>query len=179
MEYGLSQFFGLLAIFFNFIRFRQSTRRAILLWGGPPLLALTVSQILNHQYQGAAMTFASCISALLQSLWGEKNALHQWARSAIGIAAGAIGLCISPPSAFWYTWLPLAGYSTSRLGEMFHSYLMLRILWLFSTSLFLTYYLLYENWTCVLAEILVLGMQARFFLRLYLEHVARAKPVRT
>lgn len=172
-DYLLSQLFGLAMFVADMIRFRQTSRQRILVWGFPAGIALIASQCFNDQWQGASMSTASMVSSLAQSPWNRNHWTHQGLRLALGVGFGAIGVWLSPPGAYWVTWLPLSGYLVGRVGELTHDFVRLRIVWLLSTSIFLAYHALMWNVMTTLTEAMVLSMSIRF---LYREWRARKNP---
>jgi len=163
--YLWSQFFGAVAIPLNLLRFRQSSRKAILLWGFPVGVALILSQWCNDQYQGMAMSAASMASSLSQAPFGLDTRQHKVGRLVLALLFGLGGVWWFPPSSYWPTWIPLLAYLLGRLGEAQRSFLRLRIVWLGSTALWLGYYLLYANWAGAVLESMVFGMSLRFVVR--------------
>lgn len=157
-----SQIFGAACFVLDFIRFRQTGRKQILLWGIPVGLALVISQMFNAQYQGASMSGASMVSSVVQSPFGRNSVRHKSLRLFIGLVFGAIGLWCSPPGIVWVTWLPLTGYLVGRAGELTHNFIHLRLVWLVSTTIFMIYHFLMENWMAGLTEVLVLVMSIHF-----------------
>jgi len=167
--YLWSQFFGAIAIPLNFVRFRQSSRKAILLWGFPVGVALILSQWCNAQYQGMAMSAASMASSVSQAPFGLDTRQHKIGRLSLALLFGLVGIWWFPPTSFWPTWIPLMAYLAGRIGEAQRSYLRLRIVWLASTALWLSYYLIYTNWAGAALESMVLVMSALFVMRAFRE----------
>lgn len=160
-----SQVIGGICFVTDYIRFRQTSRTRILVWGLPVGVSLVLSQLLNQQYQGASMSAASMLSSLTQAPFGRDSIGHRGIRLVLGIGFGAVGVWISPPGTDWITWLPLAGYLVGRAGETTHDFLTMRKIWLLSTSLYLIYHFLMDNWMASLTELLVLAMSIRFLSR--------------
>ncbi|MHB1665957.1 MAG: YgjV family protein [Thiomonas sp.] len=157
-----SQVFGALCFVLDLIRFLQTSRTKILIWGVPIGISLIVTQMLNNQYQGAAMSLASMTSSLSQAPFSLDTQRHQQIRLSLGLIFGAIGVWLSPPGILWISWLPLAGYLVGRIGELTHDFIRMRTVWLVSTIIFMSYHFLMRNWMTGLTEVLVLGMSIRF-----------------
>jgi hypothetical protein len=160
-----SQVAGGVSFVTDYIRFRQTSRARVLVWGAPVGISLVLSQILNQQYQGASMSTASMLSSLAQAPFGRNSAVHRKVRLTLGLGFGGAGVWLTPPGADWITWLPLAGYLVGRVGETSHDFLTMRRIWLLSTSLYLLYHFLMRNWMTSLTELLVLGMSIQFLCR--------------
>ncbi len=160
--YILSQVMGFFFLVFNVIRFHQTDRKSILLWALPVGLMSILSQSLNNQWQGASLSLASTSSALMQIPFYKKHKTHKGFRIVIGVMFGILGVIICPPTAIWVTWLPLIAYTLGRIGEAMHSFLHMRIVWLFSTTIYIWYNALSHNFLIMITECIILFLSIRF-----------------
>lgn len=140
----LSQIAGSLALAVNLVAFTRKSRRAILLWSRPGSAVSLVSQACAHEWQGMSMNAVGFISGLVQAAL---NHQHQAAaRWAIALTAMSIGVACAPP--LWgdpVTWLPLLGFSLTRLGEAQPTELRLRTIWLGGSVCWTSYFVFSHN----------------------------------
>ncbi len=151
-----SQLFGVLAIGFNIVKFTRKSRRNIILWGLPVSILFALSNLSLAAWQGAAMSGVGFVLGLLNL---ELNRPDQWKQRVIwGMLAVAVGICIAPPTSHIITTLPLAVFIIARLGQMTHSELRMRSVWIVGTLTWIVYFSYYHNYALVLSEIIVLTL---------------------
>ncbi|MBU2723418.1 YgjV family protein [Acidithiobacillus ferridurans] len=156
----ISQFFGILAIVANIVKFTRHGRRRIILWGLPVSVFFALSQFFLGEAQGAAVSLIGFLSGFLNL---ELNRPDQF-RLRFGISSAAILMAVTfvpPIFTVWTTFLPFAVFVIARIGQMTHSELRMRSIWLIGTVLWLIYFVATGNYALIASEVLVLFLTTK------------------
>ena len=156
----VSQLFGLTSLLLNVVRFTRKSRKSVLLWGPPTSATSVVSQFLDAQTQGAAMSVVSMLMALVQAQLGRAD--HAWLRRLLMVLAGVTGVLLAPPTlSNLPSFLPVIFFVVTRLGESMGTELRLRSVWLVGSMLRIVYFAWYANFMLVTSEMIVLVLSVR------------------
>lgn len=165
--FWISQFFGVLALLFDIIKFTRTKRRSLILWGIPAGWSMVASQYLLGQGQGAVFQAMASLESLLQSAAGQDSRQHRYTRILMAIVFGAIGFLLLAPTHLWWTWLPVGTYIFASLGKMFYRPWLIRLVWLGSSSCISVYSIIYGNWAIVLQQAVVISLSLWFLYQAY------------
>lgn len=155
----ISQLFGFASLVLNVFRFTRKSRKSVLLWGPPVSGTSVVSQFLDLQYQGAAMSSVSMLTAWIQAHLGRPDQVRL--RRSLVVLSCVAGVAIAPPTLNPVTLLPLIFFIGGRWGESLSTELRLRSVWLVGSVLRILYFTWYANFMLMASETLVLLLSLR------------------